>query len=368
MFTLSKKLSHLLKVGFYLIIPLMMASCGGDDDDHGLVEPSAGSGFFIVNEGGFGNSNTSLSFYSLETQQVTNNVFQSTNSRPLGDQSQSMTIHGTDGFVVVQNSAKIEVIDIDNFESIATISDDLISPRYFIGFDANKGYVSDWGDGFSGKVHVIDLSTHSITKTISTGSGSNEMLLRGDLLYVANAGGFGVDNTISVIDTDTDEVVNIIEVGDNPSNLELDDAGNIWILGKGHLVFDADFNIVEDESSHSWLSQLGADDNIVLTIIFDGFTFNIADDLVINNTTDRIFFTYDGAVRNLSSNDGQGSFEPFIEQSLYGLALDPTTGNLIGTEAPDFSSGGSMIFYDAAGVEVSSVTIGIGPNSVVYKN
>ncbi len=368
MFTISRKLPLLLRPVFCFIIPLLLISCGDDGDDNGLVKPSAGSGFFIVNEGGFGNSNTSLSFYSIESGQITNNIFQSTNGRPLGDQSQSMTIHGHEGFIVVQNSAKIEVIDVDNFESIATISDHIISPRYFVGLDADKGYVSDWGDGFSGSVHVIDLTTYSVTKTISTGNGSNEMLFRGNLLYVANAGGFGVANTISVIDTDTDEVIKTIEVGDNPGNLELDGQGNIWILGQGCLKFDADFSIVETESSHSWLSQLDADDNISLTIVFDGFTFNTAANLVINNTTDRIFFTYDGAVRNLRSTDGQSSFEPFIEQSLYGLALDPTTGNLIGMEAPDFSSGGNMMFYDETGVITKSVTAGIGPNSAIYKN
>ena len=55
-------------------------------------------------------------------------------------------------------------------------------------------------------------------------------------------------------------------------------------------------------------------------------------------------------------------------QNLYGLAIDPTTGNLIGTEAPDFSAGGNLIFYDATGTAISSLTVGIGPNSAIYKN
>ena len=360
--------SRILNVFFSILLTITLISCGGDDDNNGLLEPSASSGFFILNEGAFGNSNTSLSFYSIESGSISNNVFQTTNNRPLGDQSQSMNIHDGKGYIVVQNSAKIEIINIDNFESIATISDNLSSPRYFVGLNSEKAYVSDWGDGFNGVVHVIDLNTYSVTKTINAGSGSNEMVIRDGKLYVANAGGFGVGNSISVISTDTDEVIKTIDVNDNPSNLELDDEGNIWVLGKGNLAFDADFNLVEEESTSGYLIRLNESDEITFTADLEEITFSTADDLVINESNDKLYFNFNGAVWSQDMTSNTASLEIFISKNLYGLAVDPTTGNLIGSEAPDFSSGGNVIFYDATGSATNTITVGIAPNSLTYKN
>lgn len=370
MFTNSNKQSAITRALLIVLTPFILFSCGDDGEDNPLGLPLKDEGFFIVNEGGFGNSNTSLSFFSLETGAVTNNIFQMVNGRPLGDQSQSMTIHRDEGFIVVQNSAKIEVIDIDNFESVATISEGITSPRYFIGLDNDKGYVSDWGvGGLEGVVHVIDLENYSVTQTISTGVGSNEMIIRGDQLYVANAGGIGLDNTITVINTNTDEIVQTIKVGDNPSNFELDKDGNIWVLGKGNVVFDfTDFSIIEEQSTLGYLSRLNSSNVLDTTYDLTEITFSTADDLVINEEGNRLYFTFNGKVWEFDTSSSSLPSTPFISQSLYGLGLDPTTGNLIGTEAPDFSAGGNMIFYDGSGAIVSTITVGIGPNSAIYKN
>ena len=194
------------------------------------------------------------------------------------------------------------------------------------------------------------------------------MLIRNDLLYVANAGGFSVDNTIAVIDTDTDEVIEKIEVGVNPSNLEMDGSGNIWVLGRGNLAFDADFNLVVEESTPGFLSLLNTSNAIEVTFELTEITFSAADHLVISKAGDRLYFNYNGGVWTFDTNDVTPSSEPFINKSLYGLSLDSTTDNLIGTEAPDFSSGGNMIFFDNTGAVVNTFTVGIGPNSAIFKD
>ncbi|MEQ9426017.1 MAG: hypothetical protein RJQ09_16445 [Cyclobacteriaceae bacterium] len=353
---------------FILISLPLLISCGDDEDDNPLGLPLKDDGFFILNEGAFGNSNTSLSFYSRETSEVTNNIFQTVNNRPLGDQSQSMAIHNDDGFIVVQNSGKVEVIDVDDFTSIATISNGISSPRYFIGFNDNKGYLSDWGDGFNGSVHVIDLNTYSVTKSIETGSGSNQMVVRNGFVYVANNGGFGLDNTISVIDTNNDVVSQTIEVGDNPNNLHLDANNNIWVLGSGFLAFDADFNLVIENSSPSWLGVIDSGNAITLMLEFTDITFGTADDLTIDESSNQLYFNYNGGVWLHDMSATQLPTSPFIQQDLYGLSFDSNTGNLIGSEAPGFTSSGNLIFYDANGGVSNSFLVGIGPNSIVFKD
>ena len=165
----------------------IIQSCSDDDPDP--IKPGA-EGFFIVNEGGFGNTNTSISFYNQETDQITNDLFAAVNGRPLGDQAQSMAVHEGKGYIMVQGTGKIEVIDADEYNSIATITEDIESPRYFQGVSTTKAYVSDWGaDGMTGTVKVIDLAANKVTKTIATGQGANKMLKVGNFVYVTNSGG-----------------------------------------------------------------------------------------------------------------------------------------------------------------------------------
>ena len=87
---------------------VLFQSCQKDPDP---VIKAGADGFFVVNEGSYGNSNSSISFYDRKTNTMTNNVFAVKNGRPLGDQSQSMTVFEGKGYIVVQNSSKVEVIN-----------------------------------------------------------------------------------------------------------------------------------------------------------------------------------------------------------------------------------------------------------------
>src|SRR6188474_1098650 len=137
-----------------LVVLAAMIFIQACSDDPNPIKPGE-SGFFIVNEGAWGNSNTSLSYYDRKTDEVTNDLIFNLD-HPLGDQSQSMTVFEGKGYIAVQNSSKVEVIDVNTFTWLATISEGLPSPRYFLGVSSNKAYVSDWGaDGFTGTVKVI---------------------------------------------------------------------------------------------------------------------------------------------------------------------------------------------------------------------
>ncbi|MFY0599998.1 MAG: hypothetical protein JXR03_10030 [Cyclobacteriaceae bacterium] len=356
----------------HLLVTLILAtsifiSC--TDDEMQLNLPSADAeGYFVVNEGGFGKGNTSLSFYDRNTEQVFNDIFFIANGdQPLGDQSQSMTIHGDNGYIVVQNSKKIEVIGKGSLKTVATIEDGIESPRYFVGLSDSKGYVSDWGaDGVSGSVKVIDLSNFQVTKTISTGQGTNRLLIEGDKLYAVNAGGWGRDNTLVVINTSTDEISETIEIADNPNSLQVDSNGNIWVLTGGHKEYDPDdFSLIEDMSTSGTLSKISATGEVLLTLSFADL--NSPKGLNISTDGSQLYYLYNGGVYAMEITSSALPTEALISKSYYGLTIDPVDGTIIGCEAPSFDSSGNIDIYSAAGTLQSSHQVGIAPNGCAFR-
>jgi YVTN family beta-propeller protein len=211
---------------------------------------------------------------------------------------------------------------------------------------------------------VIDLITKNITKSIPTGQGTNKMVIVGESLYVTNAGGWGTDNTVQVIDTNTDAIVKTIEVGDNPNSIVADASGTIWVAGPGEVVYDGWPNIDENATTSGFIAKIIDDEVEVIFSMPD--KAKGPSDLEINSTGNNLYFDYLGAVYTLeTAGIGSGSsidIQQFIDKSFYGLDFDPSADNILGFEAPNFTSAGTMHRYDGTGSLIDSYEVGIGPN------
>jgi hypothetical protein len=364
---MSLKHFFLLTRTFFFSSLIVLAVACSEDDPDPLVPVAGQEGYFIVNEGAFGNANTSLSFYDREADEVTNNVFENTNGFPLGDQAQSMSVYDGRGFIVVQNSAKVEVINAQDFNSLATIDQDIASPRFFLGISPQKGYVSDWGaDGVSGSIRIIDLETYSVSGTLSVGEGPNAMLGFNGRVYVANGGGLGYDSTLAVINPQNDGLLDHIVVGDNPSSLAADVNGNLWVAGSGRAVYDPDnnFALVEEESSAGFIARL-ENDELVLKLEVPQVATGPAD-LVIDESGQTVYFRYIDGIYRMNIDDESLPAAPFIPGSFYALALDPLSGEILLGEAPNFSDDGTFYRYTSGGQLIESYTVGIGPGGFAF--
>ncbi|UII27699.1 hypothetical protein LVD15_04550 [Fulvivirga maritima] len=351
-----------------LLLSISIISCSDDDGDPRptSISPMGDNGYFIINEGNFGSGDASLSYYNRDSAKVFNDVFSTYIGRPLGDQAQSMYIADSIGFIIVQGSVKIEVININSMTSIATITgeDGLVSPRYFLKIDDDKAYVTDWGEGgIVGTVKIIDLHTYEITNTVSTGVGADKLVRRGDEVYVVNSGGYGTDNTIAVIDVAADEVVKKIEVGANPNSIQLDNNGDLWVSGAGIIEgYDDLYNAI----SSGYLARIDADDEVDLMVEVEQSSGAITK-LLINASEDQLYYNYNGGVYSMSIDDTSLPSTPIFEGSFYGLGVDPVSGNVLAAEAPSFTAAGSAYVYSTSGQEQTSYQVGIGPNGFYFK-
>jgi WD40 repeat protein len=162
-------------------------------------------GVFIVNEGGFGSGNGTLSFRD-PAGMLEHNIFRNTQGDFAGDVLQSLSFDDDGkGYIVVNGDSKIEIVDAVTFKGLSTITDATIDkPRYMAVVD-DKAFISVWGpyDEFfsliDSYVLVWDLVNGKVVTTIDTDEGTEELLFSGGVLFATNYN-FGASNTVALID------------------------------------------------------------------------------------------------------------------------------------------------------------------------
>ncbi|MEZ4827150.1 MAG: hypothetical protein R3C61_12865 [Bacteroidia bacterium] len=195
------KLRTLLLLFISAFISAFIFSCKPE----GPQPPSESGNVFILNEGNFLAGNASVDRFDPETKTLSSDVFFSQNQSPLGDVLQSMTIIGDKGYLVVNNSKKIEVVSLADFSKIRTITD-FASPRYLLPVSSSEAYVSDL---FGGSVSVVNLSSGIIKGSIPIPGWTEEMLMTSGKVFICNLS----REYVYVVDPETDTVTDSVNVG-----------------------------------------------------------------------------------------------------------------------------------------------------------
>ncbi len=316
-------------------------------------------GVFVLNEGGAGSSNASVSFISENA--VTNNIYGTQNPGipSLGDTAQSISFNGDFAYIVLNISNTIKVVNRSTFAYVATISTGISNPRYMT-FANGKGYVTNWGDGGSGSddyLAVINLEDNSVESTIALAEGVERIIYTNDKLYVAHQGGYGVGNTVSVINPTTQLVEQIIEVGDVPNSLLVKD-GFLYVLCAGKPSWypvQTDGRLVKIDL---------ATNSIVSTLEFPEMHPN---NLEINAAATNFFYTVDENVYTIaidSTTLPTASLCSLSAQGVYGIyGMDLIDDKLYVADAGNYSTAGTVYVFSTAGILLQNFTVGVIPNS-----
>jgi len=366
-FTIILIKSHKMKLKniiYLFAFSLLFVSCTKTEDtpDYGKY----GAGVLISNEGTFGAGNGSISYYSPDTDSVTNEIFQFENSRSLGDIVQSVNKIGDYVFIQVNNSNKIEVVDAKSFVEMGVIQE-LTQVRYAIG-DENTVYASAWGTwGADGKVYIIDVNTLTVTDSVATGLGPEAMVLLEDKLFVANSGGWGFDNTVSVIDPTNKTVLQTIEVGANPKSMVVDKDENLWVLCSGSALYDANWTPIGHNPSK--LIQINPSTNAIIKEV-SLFAEQHPSKLAINPNGNLLYigagFGFNG-IYTIDINDATFAETQLINKSFYGFDINPEDGVIFGYEALNFTERGKLYRFNESGSELGNYLVGIAPNGSSLK-
>ncbi|MCX6259096.1 MAG: YncE family protein [Bacteroidia bacterium] len=341
------KLIVILTASLFLFI---VSSCHKDHKSE--PQENHGKGVFILNEGNFQANNGSLSYYNLQTDSVINNVFYLANNRLLGDIPQSMVIKDSLGYIVVNNSAKIEVINTTTFKSKAQITN-FISPRYMLFTGTDKAYVSNMSGN---TIDIVDLQGNIISGHISVDSWIEQMVKTGDFVFAVEEG----SNRVVVINSVTDQVIYHIQVNEEPNSVLIDKNNDIWVLCSGGWTGSdipslnkISVELLEVEKSYP----------------FDTTVTHYPTKLCINKTMDTLYFLNSGIYRMPISSLTLPA-QPFIYQGshqYYGLGVDPKTSNIYVSDAIDYQQRGTIFVYRPNGILITSFKTDINPGFFCFQ-
>ncbi len=360
-FTKIKKFLGLPSYFLALILSLSFSSC--QEKPRIQVSQDYQQGVFCINEGIFGQTSGTISYYNTITQKSSAKIFHKANNRDLGNVVQSMTFVNDKAYIIVNNSNKIEVADANTFVEKAQIIG-LFQPRYMVKGAANTAYVSQWGaDGISGSIATIDLQTHQVIHTLPVGKGPEKLYFKDNKLYVPLVGGYDTDRQIIVINTLNQSIEDTLIVSDNPSSCLEDANGNIWILCGGKTVYSTYPAIDTAASTASAIVQIAPLDN---SIIYQK-TFGKGQPatlLSIDKNQGHLYYhrnhkiwKYDISTQNET---------PIISGSFYGLGFNPNDNYIYAAT----NLGINMAFakrYQSSGVLVDSFEVGVFANGFIFK-
>lgn len=208
----------------------------------------------------------------------------------------------------------------------------------------------------------MDLTTKTVTSTITTGKGAEGMVKVGNTVYVACSGGYDNDSVVTVIDATTNTVITNINVGANPKYIKVGANGKIWVLCSGQ--WDSNYTTLVKTGK---LVCINAFTNAVdLSLPFASF-YSQPSNLIINGAKTMLYYSYDGKVYSQPHSSSTLTATAIINRSFYGLGIDPTNDYFYASDAGNFSSDGKVIRYNAAGVVLDSFAVGIIPGNFCFK-
>ncbi|MCB2376228.1 YncE family protein [Hymenobacter sp. BT635] len=341
---------------------LALASCSDDPQDGPLYNIiKDGNNVFVLNEGKFQTPNGAVSYFSKASKTVVDrSIFQTVNQRELGDVVQSMLVVGNQGYIVVNNSKKVEVVNLTTFKTVATVNG-LALPRYAVAATADKAYITEWVSySTPGRLSVLDLRTNTITKTIPVGKQPEQLVLLNGRVYVANSG----ENTISVINPTTDAVESTITVSDGPSSLVADNSGTLWVLGAGFTVYDSNPPYPVLSSTPGSLTSINPTTNTVRAV--KTFASNNPGGLRIDGTGTQLYYRYKGAIYRMNTTDATLPTTPLIRRGFSGFDIDPKDNTIYAGVTPSYTTNGRLVRYQTTGTAIDSFEVNIAPNGFIF--
>lgn len=324
-------------------------------------------GLFLLNEGNMGNNKATLDFFSYESGKYMRNIYPSRNPdvvKELGDVGNDIAIYGDKLYAVINCSHYVEVMDVHTARHVGSI--DVLNCRYIV-FADGKAYVSSYAgpvqidpDARPGKVVEVDTASLQITREVVVGYQPEEMVVADGKLYVANSGGYrypDYDTTVSVIDLESFQVINTIDVAINLHRMEMDRYGRIYVSSRGdYYDVGADVYVIDSRTDRV-TGSLGVAAS-EMCLCGDSLYMTSVEWSYVTNSNEVAYTLYDVAREEVVSHNFITDGTDKQIQLPYGIAVNPDTKEIFVCDAKDYVTPGTLYCFSPEGRLKWQVTTG----------
>lgn len=345
-----------MRLCILVIVLLSVTSCKKDKpfgpqykEDKGTEVDTNATHIFILNEGNFTFSNSTITDYEIETASTRQSAFQQANEESLGDVGQSMLVSGESGYLFVNNSNEVIKVSMPTLKEKVRAS--VQSPRY--GIITSKGEL--WVTSLNKKdIFVLDTATLSLKRKLEASDWLEELVEVDNHVFACNVN----ENSVDVYSLEGRKV-KTIAVGKQPQSIVLDNKGFIWVL------CDGGYNPRDREKAR--LIQI---DPITFAITYS-YTFNDIEHSPVrinyNKNNGKLYFINRSVYSFSSDLSDDNPVEIFkIEgANFYGLGLDSESGTIVVTDAVDYSKRGVAYVLNTSGQFLYEFETGVIPQDVV---
>jgi hypothetical protein len=330
----------------FYILSILLFSLSSCDKQRCKAPPDyyISEGILISNEGNFQWGNASVSFYDTENDTLIESVFQEVNNRPLGDVLQSITIDGDFAYLVLNNSARIEVVNKNSFELVGSITG-FISPRYIHIVNNEKAYVSDL---YANKIAVVDLVSLEITNYIDCTGWTEEIHQLNDEVYMLNK----TDNTLHVVDTNIDAITSELVFDFELSAFKIDNQSRLWLAGsKNDVGLVQCIKLIDQEIQYSYT--------------FEGES---PTELYVSETGTDVYFLSNGVwhINEFADEIITVPIIPANDRLFYGLSV--YQDKIYIADAINYVQKGTIWVYDLQATLLDEFKVGIIPSEFDFIN
>lgn len=318
----------------------MLASCESNTEPIDNPTPTFGKRLLILNEGGFGKSNSSLDVWSYKDTTETDNIVSG-----LGDTGNDIKLIDDNIYIVMNESNKIWVLTSDSLKVVNTIA-------FESDFDPTQIAKTAEGEAMvpllrRDSVAVINTLTNTIKGYIPVNAKGRGIGVINHSAYIANDSG-----GVTVINTITKEVTYVNNIMVDPFDVEIDSARQVVVL-----ISAGDFSANPPEVV--WLDA--ATNSVLKKVAFTPGDFISNYGGFIGG--DNLYVMLGDRVATVSLSSRSITNNSFIAKGYYGGIFDKEANELIFGDAKDYTNNGSVDFYDVSGSAVKrSLTSGVIPS------
>ena len=215
-----------------------------------------------------------------------------------------------------------------------------------------KAYVSDL---FQDAIYIVDLMNNRISGQIPLLGWTEEMLLFQEKVFLTNR----ESSKLFVIDSNTDLIIDSIQINYNSSSILLDKNDQIWVYCSGNAASNQPGGLFRINPNNHSVEQV---------LLFEDSNVGAWPRMAFNGTRDTLYYLKEGLYQFPITNSVL-SDQPFISQGdriFYALGIRPSTGTIFLGDAIDYQQRGRMLQYNVRGEELFDLSVGIIPNGFYF--